>query len=97
VSKEKILKAHERVKWFLWHGHVFRADETLTDLKFEVDGAIEEDNSRCDGPRRERIFILQVRVQALNDDLRASFERWYPDLRHSGERTLAAHTPTSSN
>jgi hypothetical protein len=30
-------------KWFLWHGNVFRADETLTDLMFEVDGALEED------------------------------------------------------
>jgi hypothetical protein len=43
MTKEKILKALERVKWFLWHGNVFRADETLTDLMFDVDGAIEED------------------------------------------------------
>src|SRR5216684_4563614 len=26
-------------------------------------------------------LLLQVRVQALNDDLHTSFERWYPDLR----------------
>jgi hypothetical protein len=43
MSKEKILKELERVKWFLWHGNVFRDDETLTDLMFEVDGAIDED------------------------------------------------------
>jgi hypothetical protein len=42
MTKEKILKELERVKWFLWYGNVFRADETLTDLMFEVDGAIEE-------------------------------------------------------
>jgi hypothetical protein len=43
IAKETFLKELERVKWFLWHGNVFRADETLTDLMFEVDGAIEED------------------------------------------------------
>jgi hypothetical protein len=32
ITKEKILKELERVKWFLWHGNLFRADETLTDL-----------------------------------------------------------------
>ena len=43
IAKEKILKELERVKWFLWHGNVFRTDETLTDLLFEVDSAVEED------------------------------------------------------
>src|ERR1700674_2425842 len=46
MTKEKILKELERVKWFLWHGNVFRADETLTDLMFEVDGAMERIASR---------------------------------------------------
>jgi hypothetical protein len=154
MTKEKILKELERVKWFLWHGNVFRADETLTDLMFEVDGAIDEDREarrpahlvlkklaraleefgtyidnnasgivnygerhRC-GERISTGFVestinqlvakrfvkkqqmrwtprgahllLQVRVQALNDDLHTSFERWYPDLRHRHERKLAA-------
>jgi hypothetical protein len=154
IIKEKILKELERVKWFLWHGNVFRADETLTDLMFEVDGAIEEDREagrpaqlilkrlaraleefgtyidnnasgivnygerhRC-GERISTGFVestinqlvakrfvkkqqmrwtprgahllLQIRVQALNDDLRSSFERWYPDLRHRHEETVAA-------
>ena len=35
-------------------------------------------------------LLLQIRVQALNDDLRTSFERWYPDLRRRHEETLAA-------
>ena len=43
ITKESILKELERMKWFLWHGNLFQADETLTDLIFEVDGAIEED------------------------------------------------------
>jgi hypothetical protein len=28
--------------------------------------------------------------QALNDDLHATFERWYPDLRRGHERKLVA-------
>jgi hypothetical protein len=35
-------------------------------------------------------LLLQIRVQALNDDLRETFERWYPDLRHRQEEQLAA-------
>jgi len=154
MTKEKILKELERVKWLLWHGNVFRADETLTDLMFQVDGAIEEnrearrpaqlalkklaralekfgtyiDNNasgivnygerhRC-GERistglvestinqliakrfvkkqqmrwtpRGAHLLLQIRVQALNDDLYTAFERWYPDLRHCHEQKLAA-------
>jgi hypothetical protein len=154
ISKERILKDLERVKWFLWHGIVFRADEMLTDLMFEVDGAMDEDHEarqpahlvleklaraleefatyidnnasgivnygerhRC-GERISTGFVestinqlvakrfvkkqqmrwtprgahllLQVRVQALNDDLQTSFERWYPDLRQRHESKLAA-------
>jgi hypothetical protein len=154
MTKEIILKALERVKWFLWHGNMFRAVETLTDLMFEVDGAIDEDREarrpanlvlkkfaraleefgtyidnnasgivnygerhRC-GERistgftestinqlvakrfvkkqqmrwtpRGAHLLLQIRVQALNDDLHASFERWYPDLRQPQDGSLAA-------
>ena len=35
-------------------------------------------------------LVLQMRVQALNDDLHATFKHWYPDLRHRQEETLAA-------
>jgi hypothetical protein len=35
MTKENILTALERVKWSLWHGNLFRADETLTDLMLE--------------------------------------------------------------
>jgi len=38
MTKEKYLKELERVKWFLWHGNLFRADDTLTDLMFESTG-----------------------------------------------------------
>jgi hypothetical protein len=133
---------------------VFRADETLTDLMYEMDGAIEEDREarrpvhlvlkklaraveefgtyidnnasgivnygerhRC-GERistgfvestinqliakrfvkkqqmrwtpRGAYLLLQVRVQTLNDDLQAIFERWYPALRNRQGKKLAA-------
>jgi hypothetical protein len=35
-------------------------------------------------------LLLQVRVQALNDDLPTAFQRWYLDLGHCGEQKLAA-------
>jgi hypothetical protein len=35
-------------------------------------------------------LLLQVRVQTLNDDLHATFERWYPALRNQQGRKLAA-------
>jgi hypothetical protein len=154
MTREGIIKELERVKWFLWHGNVFRADETLTDLMFEVDGAIDEDREarrsadlvlkkfaraleefgtyidndasgivnygeryRC-GERISTGFVestinqlvakrfvkkqqmrwtprgahllLQIRVQALNNDLHEVFERWYPGLGHNHEQTLAA-------
>jgi hypothetical protein len=35
-EKEESLKGIERVKWFLWHGNVIRADETLYDLLEDI-------------------------------------------------------------
>jgi hypothetical protein len=43
VTKESILKELGRVKWFLWHGNVVRAYDTLSSLIDEVDGTREED------------------------------------------------------
>ena len=40
-------------------------------------------------PRRAHL-LLQVRVQTLNDDLHATFERWYPARRNQQGKTLAA-------
>src|SRR5260370_34819735 len=63
MTKERILKELERVKWLLWHGNVFRADETLTDLMFEVDGAIEEDREAG----RPAQLVLKKVARALED------------------------------
>jgi hypothetical protein len=35
-------------------------------------------------------LLLQVRVQTLNGDLHATFERWYPALRNQQGKKLAA-------
>jgi hypothetical protein len=36
-SREIALKELERIKWFLWHGNVFRALETMDDLAMDLD------------------------------------------------------------
>ena len=35
--RETALKELERIKWFLWHGNVFRALETMDDLAMDLD------------------------------------------------------------
>jgi hypothetical protein len=35
-------------------------------------------------------LLLQIRVQTLNDDLHATFQRWYPDLKRNCEEKVAA-------
>jgi hypothetical protein len=152
-QKELILKELGRVKWFLWHGNIVRADDTLSNLIDEVDGAREEDREagrpsqlvlkklsraldefgtyidnagaivnygeryRCGEristgfvestinqlvakrfvkkqqmrriPRGARL-LLQVRVQILNHELGAAFQRWYPKFGTGQDAGLAA-------
>jgi len=38
-------------------------------------------SSRCAGPSGGAHLLLQVRTQGLNDDLRATFKRWYPGMK----------------
>jgi hypothetical protein len=35
--REIALKELERIKWFLWHGNVYRALETVDDLAMDLD------------------------------------------------------------
>jgi len=63
MTREGILKELERVKWFLWHGNVFRDDEMLTDLMFVVDGAIEEVREA----RRLAHLVLKKLARALKE------------------------------
>ena len=128
-------RALERVKWFLWHGNVYKAREALDDLGFEIDSADDtpaaaklaqavaefegyirgnQDSVPNYGDRwrnGERISsgfaestinqvvskrmvksqqmrwtprgaheLLQIRTKVLDGDLRAAFQRWYPDM-----------------
>lgn len=63
MTKKIILKELERVQWFRWHGNVFRADETLTDLMFEVDGAMDEDREA----RRPAHVVLKKLARPLEE------------------------------
>jgi hypothetical protein len=63
MTKERILQELTRTKWYLWHGNVFQADETLTDLMFEIDGAIQEDHEA----RRPASIILKKLARALEE------------------------------
>jgi hypothetical protein len=127
----------ERVKWYLWHGNVFRARQGLEDLAMDLDdlepvteglkklrkavheflgySAVNKPFIPHYGDRyrhgetistafaestvnqvvsrrmvkqqqmrwtpRGAHLLLQVRTQTLNDDLRATFGRWYPGMQ----------------
>jgi hypothetical protein len=91
MTKEKILKDLERAKWFLWYGNTFRADETLTDLMFDVDGAIEEDREA----RRPAQLVLKKLARALEEfatyiDNNASGIVNYGERHRCGERISTA-------
>jgi len=130
-------KQLERVKWYLWHGNVFRALQGLEDLAMDLDDiepvteglkklrkAVHEfqgyiavnkpfipnygdryrhgetistafaestvnqvvsrrmvKQQQMRWTQRGAHLLLQVRTQALNDDLRATFGRWYPGMQ----------------
>src|SRR5450631_3683869 len=98
IAKETILKELERAKWFLWHGNVFRADETLTDLMFEVDGAIEEDREA----RRPAHLVLKKVARALEEfttyiDNNASGIVNYGERHRCGERILSGFVESTIN
>ncbi len=139
----------ERVKWYLWHGNVFRTLQVLDDIQFDIEGfdadknisklqkAVQEFNGYISANRafipnygdryhygetittafvestvnevvsRRMVkkqqmrwtkkgahLLLQVRTQTLNDDLRDTFNRWYPGMTHT--ETTAATANSSS-
>jgi hypothetical protein len=126
----------EQVKWYLWHGNVFRALQVLEGVEWELEDLDEEEpashklaksvaefhtyitanesfipnyadryrygevistafvestvnqviskrmvkKQQMRWTKRGAHMLLQVRAQVLNEDLRASFERWYPAM-----------------
>jgi hypothetical protein len=98
MTKDKLLRELERVKWFLWHGNMFRADETLTDLMFEVDGAIEEDREAG----RPAHLILKKLARALEDfctyiNNNASGIANYGERHRCGERISTGFVESTIN
>jgi len=61
--KELILKELGRVKWFLWHGNIARADDTLSNLIDDVDGVREEDHEAGRPPQ----LVLKKLSRALDE------------------------------
>ncbi|NTU85394.1 MAG: hypothetical protein HGA45_39585 [Chloroflexales bacterium] len=124
------------MKWFLWHGNVFRALEVIERVQWHLEDLDEEvplsrklakkvaefhgyiaaneafipnygdrhhygevistafvestvnqvvskrfvKKQQMRWTKRGAHLLLQVRAQALNDDLRPTFERWYPAM-----------------
>jgi hypothetical protein len=69
----------------VWHGNVFGADETLTDLMFEVNGAIDEDR---EGRRPAQLVLHGVREAVLSTSGR-SHHRHFVGIRGPISRTPA--------
>ena len=86
------------MKWFLWHGNFFWADETLTDLMFEVDGAMEEDR----GEKRPVDVVLKKLARALEEfgtyiDNNASGVVNYGERYRCGERISTGFAESTIN
>jgi hypothetical protein len=133
---EKLDDELERVKWYLWHGNVFRALQVIEQVQWELedlDEAVPASRKLAKSVAEFHTYIttneafipnygdryqygevistafvestvnqviskrmvkkqqmrwtkkgahllLQIRAQVLNEDLRASFERWYPAM-----------------
>jgi hypothetical protein len=132
---DDVLKILESIKWYLWHGNVFRGLQEIESLIFALDSdntspeqkkllkTVEEFKTYITNNQQfipnygerylngERIstgfvestvnqviskrmvkqqqmrwtqkgahLLLQVRTRVLDDDWRATFERWYPEL-----------------
>jgi len=98
ITKESILKDLERVKWFLWHGNLFRSDQTLTDLMFEADAAIEEDKQG----KRPVNLVTKKLARALEEfgtyiDNNASGIVNYGERRRCGERISTGFAESTIN
>jgi len=132
----KLDEEFERIKWYLWHGNVFRALQEIESVQWDLEeyedelpastklakavrefrGYIEANQQfipnygeryrygeaiatgfvestvnhlvskrmvkkqQMRWTKKGAHLLLQVRAQVLNDELRATFERWYPAM-----------------
>jgi hypothetical protein len=79
----------ERLKWFLWHGNVFRALQTITDITMDVEIAHE-------GPEQAR---MAKAIGEFDSYLRANAERIpnYSERRRAGEAISTAFAESAVN
>jgi hypothetical protein len=68
----------ERLKWFLWHGNVYRALQTVQDLEFDLDAK---------GASLEQRKLLKA-VSEFGGYLRAN-SAWIPNAKQSPVRSYA--------
>ena len=72
----------ERLKWYLWHGHVFRALQTITDLQLDADCGDDSSEQRK----------LSKAISEFGGYIRAN-EAWIPNY---GERYRAGEAISSA-
>ena len=79
----------QRLKWFCWHGNVFRALQTLGDLLFDLD---------VEHPPVEQAKLLKA-VHEFDSYLRANAGRIpnYGERRRAGEAISTAFTESAVN
>jgi hypothetical protein len=79
----------QRLKWFCWHGNVFRALQTLGDLLFDLD---------VEHPPAEQAKLLKA-VHEFDSYLRANADRIpnYGERRRAGEAISTAFTESTVN
>jgi len=77
-------KSLESLKWFLWHGNVFRALQTIEDLEFQLDDVGEEATF-------EQVRLVKA-VREFDTYIRANAAR----IPNYGERHRAGETISSS-
>ena len=79
----------QRLKWFCWHGNVFRALQTIDDLIFDLD---------ITGPCPERARLLQA-VREFDSYIRVNAERIpnYGERQRAGEAISTAFTESAVN
>jgi hypothetical protein len=98
ITKDLLLKELARVKWFLWHGNVVRADDTLSNLIDEVDWAREEDRKTGRPPQ----LVLKKLSRALEEfgtyiDNNAGAIVNYGERRRCGERISTGFVESTIN
>ena len=87
------MKELKRIKWFLWHGNVFRALQVIDDIQFDLEG--------CEGemPSDSKLTKLLKAVTEFHGYISANraFIPNYGDRYHYGETITTAFVESTVN